>query len=109
MKLKQVLKWTTGGLLVVFLGLIGWGFISYWTETNECDSQSALPVHPMKAVVYCEYGSPAVLELREVERPVPNDDQLLIKVRAASLNFIDPGLMRGPFLVRLMLGSGLRK
>ena len=40
----------------------------------------------MKAIVYCEYGSPDVLKLEDVEKPVPNDDQVLIKVRAASLN-----------------------
>ncbi|HWM23427.1 MAG TPA: NAD(P)-dependent alcohol dehydrogenase [Chthoniobacterales bacterium] len=61
----------------------------------------------MKAIRYCEYGSPDVLKLEYVEKPVPNDDQVLIKVRAASLNFIDPGLMRGPWPLRLM--SGLRK
>src|SRR5438093_5338812 len=61
----------------------------------------------MKAIVYCEYGSPEVLKFEDVEKPVPNDDQVLIKVRAASLNFIDPGLMRAPWPLRLM--SGLRK
>ena len=63
--------------------------------------------NPMKAIRYCEYGSPDVLKFEDVEKPVPNDDQVLIKVRAASLNFIDPGVMRGPWPLRLM--SGLRK
>ncbi len=61
----------------------------------------------MKAIRFCEYGSPDVLKFEDVEKPVPNDDQVLIKVRAASLNFIDPGVMRGPWPLRLM--SGLRK
>ena len=61
----------------------------------------------MKAIRFCEYGSPDVLKFEDVEKPVPNDDQVLIKVRAASLNFIDPGMMRGPWPLRLM--SGLRK
>jgi NADPH:quinone reductase-like Zn-dependent oxidoreductase len=108
MKVKRLLKWSASGLLLLLLALLVWGFISYWSETNECDSETAALVHPMKAIVYCEYGSPDVLKLEEVERPVPNDDQILIKVRAASLNFIDPGLMRGPWPLRLM-GSGLRK
>ena len=49
----------------------------------------AAPADPMKAIVYCEYGSPDVLKLAEVEKPVPNDNQILIKVRASSLNLID--------------------
>jgi NADPH:quinone reductase-like Zn-dependent oxidoreductase len=61
----------------------------------------------MKAIRFCEYGSPDVLKFEDVEKPVPNDNQVLIKVRAASLNFIDPGAMRGPWPLRLMFG--LRK
>lgn len=61
----------------------------------------------MKAIRYCEYGPPEVLKIAEVQKPVPNDDELLVKVRAASLNFIDSGLVRGPFVLRLM--TGLRK
>lgn len=106
MKLKRLFKWTTRGLLVVFLLLIGWGFVAYWRSTNDCDRKTAL-VNPMKAIRFCEYGSPDVLKFEDVEKPVPNDDQVLIKVRAASLNFIDPGMMRGPWPLRLM--SGLRK
>jgi NADPH:quinone reductase-like Zn-dependent oxidoreductase len=61
----------------------------------------------MKAVVYHKYGSPDVLELREVEKPTPNDDEVLIKVHAASVNAGDWHLLRGkPFLIRLM-GYGL--
>jgi NADPH:quinone reductase-like Zn-dependent oxidoreductase len=63
----------------------------------------------MKAITQCEYGSPDVLKLEDVEKPVPNDNQILIQVRAASLNFIDPGLMRAPLPLRLMFGTGLRK
>src|SRR5262245_51222915 len=63
----------------------------------------------MKAIVYTEYGSPDVLKLEEVQKPTPKDDELLIKVHAASLNARDWRLMRAdPFLVRLM-GFGLLK
>src|ERR1700736_2709298 len=103
MKIKRFLKWS---LLLILVVLIGWVFIAYWRSSNDCDRKTAL-VNPMKAIVYCEYGGPEVLTLVDVEKPVPNDDQVLIKVRAASLNFIDPGLMRGPWPLRLM--SGLRK
>jgi len=106
MKLKRLLKWTTRGLLVVFLALTVWGVIAYWTSTNDCDQMAALNV-PMKAIRFCEYGSPDVLKFEDVEKPVPNDNQVLIKVRAASLNFSDAGVMRGPWPIRLM--TGLRK
>jgi NADPH:quinone reductase-like Zn-dependent oxidoreductase len=63
----------------------------------------------MKAVVYTDYGSPDVLEIRDVKRPVPNDDQILIKVRAASINPLDWHFMEGtPYIMRAM-GVGLRK
>jgi len=61
----------------------------------------------MKAIVYHKYGPPEVLQCEEIETPTPVDDQVLIKVRAASVNPIDR-LFRGrPYLVRLKIG--LRK
>jgi NADPH:quinone reductase-like Zn-dependent oxidoreductase len=62
----------------------------------------------MKAIVYTEYGSPDVLQLKDVEKPVPADDEVLIKVQAASVNAADPHYLRAdPFLMRLT--SGLLK
>ena len=59
----------------------------------------------MKAVVYHTYGSPDVLNLCECEKPVPGDDELLIKVRAASVNPLDCGELKGiPFIARLIFG-----
>src|SRR6266446_2205142 len=107
MKLKRVLKWSVATMLFALVLSILVGFIAYFRSTNECDVRSAPPTHPMKAIRFCEYGSTDVLKFEDVEKPVPNDDQVLIKVRAASLNFIDPGLMRGPWPLRLM--TGLRK
>ena len=49
----------------------------------------------MKAIVYHEYGSPGVLKCEEVEKPVPRDNEVLIKVPAASVNPLDWGLMKG--------------
>jgi NADPH:quinone reductase-like Zn-dependent oxidoreductase len=106
MKIKRILKWTARALLFALILAFLVGFIAYWRSTNDCDRKTAL-VNPMKAIRFCEYGSPDVLKFEDVEKPVPNDDQVLIKVRAASLNFIDPGVMRGPWPLRLM--SGLRK
>ena len=107
MKLKRILKWIAATILVVLILAFLVGFIAYWRSTNDCFRKTDAPANPMKAIVYCEYGSPDVLKFEDVEKPLPNDDQVLIKVRAASLNFIDPGLMRGPWPLRLM--SGLRK
>src|SRR6058998_2761752 len=106
MKLKPILKWSVRVILVALLLSILTLFIAYWRSTNDCEHMAALNV-PMKAIRFCEYGSPDVLKFEDVEKPVPNDNQVLIKVRAASLNFIDPGVMRGPWLIRPL--SGLRK
>ena len=57
----------------------------------------------MKAIVYHEYGSPDVLKCEEIEKPVPKADEVLIKVRAASVNPLDWRLMKGePRVIRLM-------
>lgn len=62
----------------------------------------------MKAVVYTKYGSPDVLQLKEVEKPTPKDNEVLIRIHAASANAADWHLLRGdPFLLRL--GYGLLK
>jgi NADPH:quinone reductase-like Zn-dependent oxidoreductase len=57
----------------------------------------------MKAIVYHDFGSPDVLRLEEIEKPVPNDNQLLIRVRGASVNPLDWHYMEGtPYLGRLV-------
>jgi NADPH:quinone reductase-like Zn-dependent oxidoreductase len=62
----------------------------------------------MKAVVYHRYGSPDVLQCEEIEKPVPRDNEVLIKVRAASVNPLDGALMKGrPYSLRILFG--LRK
>jgi NADPH:quinone reductase-like Zn-dependent oxidoreductase len=59
----------------------------------------------MKAIVYHKYGSPDVLEPNDVEKPAPNDDEVLIEVHAASLNAADCHFLRAdPFLIRLQSG-----
>jgi len=63
----------------------------------------------MKAIVYTEYGSPEVLQLKEVEEPTPKDNEVLVEVHAASVNDGDMSMVRGsPFVVRLSPG-GLRE
>jgi NADPH:quinone reductase-like Zn-dependent oxidoreductase len=59
----------------------------------------------MKAIVYTKYGSPDVLQLKEVERPTPKDGEVLVNVHAASVNAADGHLLKGrPFLLRLEYG-----
>src|SRR5437667_466395 len=105
MKTKRILKWSAGAIL---LALIAWAFIAYCTSSNDCDRITGTPTHPMRAIVYCDYGL-ANLKLEDVEKPVPNDDQVLVKVRAASVNPYDWHFIEGtPYLMRAM-GVGLRK
>lgn len=59
----------------------------------------------MRAAVYHQYGSPGNLELQDVETPAPKNDEILIRVRAASLNWLDWHFLTGtPFMARLMAG-----
>jgi NADPH:quinone reductase-like Zn-dependent oxidoreductase len=107
MKLKRILKWTAATILLALILAFLVGFIAYWRSTNDCDRNTGTQANPMKAIVYCEYGSPDVLKFEDVEKPVPNDDQVLIKVRAASLNAFDAYVIRDTWLGRLIFG--LRK
>lgn len=61
----------------------------------------------MKAITYTSYGSPDVIRISEVERPEPKDNEVLIRIRAASVNALDRHYMRGePYVMRI--GAGLR-
>jgi NADPH:quinone reductase-like Zn-dependent oxidoreductase len=102
MKIKRFLKWTAA---IIFAGLVVVTFIAYWTSTNDCDHRPT-PRNPMKAITHCEYGGPEVLNVEEIEKPVPNDNQVLVKVRANSVNPLDLTI-RGPLLLRPLFG--LRK
>ena len=103
MKLKRILKWTARGLVFVLILASVVGFIAYWTSTNECDRKTGAPPNPMKAVVHCEYGGPEVLTLADVEKPTPTGNQILVRVRAASVNPLDLTI-RGPLLLRPIFG-----
>lgn len=102
---KRILKWTAS---IIILALVLCGFIAYWTSTNDCARYTAAPDNPMKAIVYCDYGVPNV-KLQEIEKPTPADDQLLVRVQAASVNPLDWHFIEGtPYVMRAM-GVGLRK
>jgi NADPH:quinone reductase-like Zn-dependent oxidoreductase len=62
----------------------------------------------MKAIVQVNYGSPALLQLRDIDNPVVKDDEVLVRVRAAAVNIGDWHLLQGvPYIMRL--GTGLRR
>lgn len=63
----------------------------------------------MKAIIYLKRRSPAVLKLEEIERPTPGDDEVLIRVRAASLNPIDSHLSKHPLVRRILFAMGKSK
>jgi NADPH:quinone reductase-like Zn-dependent oxidoreductase len=106
MTLKRALGWTA---IAIPVALVLAFSIAYWRSDNSCgEGAAAAPGTPMKAIIYCDYGDADVLRLEDVERPVPTDDQVLVKVHAASLNPLDWHFMRGtPYLVRMM--AGLRR
>jgi NADPH:quinone reductase-like Zn-dependent oxidoreductase len=104
MKWKRILK---RGVLALFVLLFVWFQFAYWTSTNDCRRSVPVRGERMKAIKFCEYGPPDILEVEEIEKPVPKDNEVLVRVRAASLNFIDAGLVRGPSILRFI--TGLRK
>jgi NADPH:quinone reductase-like Zn-dependent oxidoreductase len=85
---------------------VAWLFIAYWTSTNDCFRHAGPVNNPMKAIVHCENGGPEVLKLAEDEKPRPTDNQVLVRVRAASVNPLDLTI-RGLWLLRPF--SGMRK
>ena len=100
---KRILKWTAAVLLLL---VIGWLFVAYWTSTNDCDHYAATPTKPMKAILSCEYGVEN-LQLHNIEKPTPADNEVLVRVRAASVNPADGHMIRDSWLGRLL--GGMRK
>src|SRR3989442_8104654 len=59
----------------------------------------------MKAMVQVKYGSPDVLQLRDIDKPVVKDDEVLVRVHAAAVNIGDWHLLRGtPYIMRMVVG-----
>jgi NADPH:quinone reductase-like Zn-dependent oxidoreductase len=107
--MKRILKWIFRVVLILLLFAFMWVFVAYWRSTNDCDKKNAAaPTNPMKAIVHCDYGL-ANLKLEDIEKPVPGDDQILVKVHAVSVNPYDWHFVEGtPYVMRGM-GVGLRK
>jgi NADPH:quinone reductase-like Zn-dependent oxidoreductase len=105
--LKRILKWSSLAILLAFFVGIILLFVAYWRSTNDC-GRTAAPNNPMKAIVYCDYGL-ANLKLENIEKPTPSDDQILVKVRAASVNPLDWHFIEGTPKIMRAMGVGLRK
>jgi NADPH:quinone reductase-like Zn-dependent oxidoreductase len=103
--LKRVAWVIAGAISLALVALL----IGYWTSSNTCYDRKTVPQGAlMEAIVYCDYGSPDVLKIQNIEKPTPEDDQLLVRVRAASVNPLDWHYMRGtPYFMRM--GAGLRR
>ena len=103
---RRLSKWIGIVTLVVVLAGAGLLFVAYCRSTNDCERNAATPTRPMKAILSCEYGVEN-LQLREIEKPTPADNEILVRVRAASVNPVDGHTIRGGWLMRPM--SGMRK
>jgi NADPH:quinone reductase-like Zn-dependent oxidoreductase len=105
MKLRY--KIANGFLAIIFLAVAALAVtMSY---TSECGPAPAVEegAELVQAIQYRCYGSPEVLELARIAKPVPNDDEVLVRVKAASLNPLDWHYMRGsPYPMRIMTGFG---
>jgi len=92
--MKRILKWIFRIVLVLFILAFLFVFVAYWRSTNDCDRLTAAQGNSMKAIVYCDYGLPN-LKLADIAKPTPTDDQILVRVRAASVNPLDWHFIEG--------------
>src|SRR5437762_1601744 len=106
--MKRILKWIFRIVLVLFILAFVFVFVAYWRSTNDCDQLTAAQVDKMKAIVYCDYGV-ANLKLAEIAKPTPTDNQILVKVHAASVNPLDWHFIEGTPKIMRAMGVGLRK
>ena len=108
MKLRYKIACSFGivvGVAIVSLALL-------LSHTSACGPTPILAdnAETMKAIVYRCYGSPDILEFRDVAKPAPAADEVLVKVRSASVNPLDWHYMRGsPYIMRLGTGLGTPK
>ena len=107
--MKRILKWIVRLVFILLIVTFLFVFIAYWRSANDCDKKNAAaPANPMKAIVRCDYGL-TNLKVEDVEKPAPADDQILVKVRAVSVNPYDWHFVEGTPYVMRAFGVGLRK
>ncbi|MEM9688423.1 MAG: NAD(P)-dependent alcohol dehydrogenase [Pseudomonadota bacterium] len=105
MKLWKKIVYGIAATLVLAVGALA-AVMSYTAPCVDAPSLTA-EVETMKAISARCYGSPDILAYGDVEKPTPGTDEILVRVRAASINPLDYHLMRGsPYVLRLMYGLG---
>jgi len=107
----SLLYWVAG-IIVVLLAVALVSLALVLNYDASCGPASLVPDNAklMKAIVYRCYGPPDVLNLEDIEKPTAADDEVLVKIHAASVNPLDWHYMRGsPSLMRLMSGVGAPK
>jgi len=105
MKLRY--KIANGILIVLVVAISALAVVLSYDSDCEPAPAVADGTELMKAVVYSCYGSPDVLELADVAKPTPADDEVLVRIQAAAVNPLDWHYMRGsPYFMRLMSGLG---
>ncbi len=94
--------------LLLVVGVLA-GVVAYWRSSNDCpEVGKAEPADAINTWIYCEYGSPDVLRLARLPRPALKDSQVLVRLRATSINAGDWHMLRGePIIARFAMG--LRK
>lgn len=105
-------RYKIAGAVLLFIALAVATLALVLSHDSPCGPAPALAsgAATMKAIVYRCYGAPDVLRFEEVEKPVPADNEVLVKVRAASVNPLDWHFMRGaPYVMRLDAGIGAPK
>ena len=109
-RFRKVLRVLKIILIVILIAMVPLALVL--SHDSPCTAAPALGANatPMKAIVSRCYGSPDVLKLEDVEKPVPADDQVLVKVHAAAVNPLDFHYMRGsPYIMRMDSGIGTPK
>jgi len=106
MKLRY--KVATGVVVLFFAGMTALTMVLSHTADCPPAPEVVAGVEQMKAVVYRCYGSPDVLNVENIAKPVPGDEEILVKIKAASVNPLDWHYLRGsPYFLRM--GSGIGK
>src|SRR5437868_1803933 len=100
--LKRILKWT--GIVMLVVVLVGRlsPFVTYSRSSNDCQRNTDASTQPIKAISKCEYGSPDVLTLRDIEKPSPRDTQIYpIAQTAEALRDLEQGHARRKLVITL--------
>ena len=103
---RRALRIVTSIVATLILVALAAGAVAYARSTNECyGGERRTPANGVTAAIYCDFGSADVVRLEVLEKPTPTDSQVLVRVRAASVNPLDWHYMRGePYIARVDMG-----